>query len=147
MMKNIAVAGTNGHVLADVLSALLHREFDIKLFVTNPERFMDVNSRLTVGRLDAMNKQSMIDDFKGNGAVVLTFDDNQTDKEVNDFILKHYHEMVNAAREAGASRLVVVGSPQAEAFFTGDLKRRNDMDWVFVSTEGDFAKHTAEALA
>ncbi len=55
--------------------------------------------------------------------------------------------MVHAAREAGVKRLVIVGSPQAEAFFIGDLKRQDEVDWTFVSTEGDFAKHaTDEAL-
>ncbi len=146
MMKEIAVTGINGHVLAEVLSALLHRDVDIKVFVNSPERLMDANPRLTVARLDAMHKQTMVDDFAGYHDVIMTFDDNQTNKDENDFILKHYNEMVNAAREAGVERLVVVGSPQAEAFFTGDLKRRSDIDWVFVSTEGDFGHHAADEV-
>lgn len=145
-MKEIALTGMNGHVFADVLTQLLHRQQAVNAFVTNPEHLMLENSALTVSLLDAANKEVLKDSFEGYHDVVMTFEDDQTDREANDFILRNYVEMVNAAREAGVARLVVVGSPESEAFFMGDLRRHTDIDWVFISTEGDFARRAADEV-
>lgn len=146
IMKEIAVTGLNGHVLAEVLSALLHKGVTINAYVNNPERLMDTSTQLTASLLDVDDKDRLRDLFTGYDTVVMTFDDDQTKHDDNTFVLKNYDKMVHAAREAGVKRLVVVGSPQAEAFFTGDLKRRNDLDWVFISTEGDFSAHAVEEV-
>lgn len=47
---------------------------------------------------------------------------------------------------AGVARVIVVGSPESEAFFAGHLRRFDDIDWVFISTEGDYAGRTAGEL-
>lgn len=145
-MKEIALTGINGHVFADVLTELLHRGLSVNAFVSTPERVMLENSALTVSFLDVADKEALKNKFVGYRNAIMTFEDNQTDHEANDFILKYYVEMVNAARKAGVTRLVVVGSPQSEAFFTGDLKRHADVDWVFISTEGDYARRTADEI-
>lgn len=145
-MKEVALAGTNCHIFADVLSALLHRGISVHAFVTYPERVMLDDVNLTVSRLDADNRITTTHDFEGFHDVILTFNDDQTDVESNDFTLHHYNELVNAAREAGVSRVIVVGSPESSAFFMGDLRRRDDLDWVFISTEGDYADRTASEV-
>lgn len=138
-MKEVALTGTNCHIFADVLSALLHRGVSVHAFVTEPEHLMLDDSDLVISRLDTGNRETLTNDFEGYHDVILTFNDDQTDVSSNDFTLHCYNELVNAARDAGVRRLIVVGSPEAAAFFMGDLKRRDDMDWVFISTEGDFA--------
>lgn len=138
-MKEVALTGTNCHIFADVLSALLHRGVSVHAFVTDPEHLMLDDSDLVISRLDTGNRETLTNDFEGYHDVILTFNDDQTDVSSNDFTLHCYNELVNAARDAGVRRLIVVGSPEAAAFFMGDLKRRDDMDWVFISTEGDFA--------
>lgn len=145
-MKEIAITGLNGHVLADVLTALLHRGITVNAYVSNPERLMLDATNVTVSQLDANTKDALKESFEGYHDVVLTFDDDQTNHDTNDFVLQHYAEMVNAAREAGVSRIIVVGSPEAEAFFVGDLRRRDDIDWVFISTEGDYATRVADEV-
>ncbi|MBO5267277.1 MAG: NAD(P)H-binding protein [Muribaculaceae bacterium] len=145
-MKEIALTGMNGHVFADVLTQLLHRGQAVNAFVSNPERVMLENSDLSVSLLDAANKDALREVFEGYHDVIMTFEDDQTDHEANDFILGHYVGMVNAAREAGVGRLVVVGSPEAEAFFMGDLRRHTDIDWVFISTEGDYAARAVDEV-
>lgn len=144
--KEIALTGVNGQVFATVLSSLLHRGIAVNAYVNNPERLMVADSNLTVNHLDVATKDSLRESFEGYHDVILTFDDDLENREENDFTLRHYAEMVNAAREAGVTRLVVVGSPQSEAFFTGDLRRHNDIDWVFISTEGDYAARAAEEI-
>ena len=138
-MKEIAVTGINGHVLADVLSALLHKGITINAYVNEPMKLMDTSTQLTVGLLRVDKKEELVRSFEGYHDVVMTFDDNQLNHDENNFVLDHYYEMINAAHEAGVSRVIVVGSPQSEAFFTNNLKRRDDVDWVFISTEGDYA--------
>ncbi|MDO4320840.1 MAG: NAD(P)H-binding protein [Bacteroidales bacterium] len=142
-MKEVALTGSNCHIFADVLSALLHRGVAVHAFVTYPERLMLDDVDLTVSRLDVDNKVELTHGFEGYHDVIMTFNDDQTDSESNDFTLHHYNEMINAAREAGVSRVIVVGSPESAAFFMGDLRRRDDIDWVFISTEGDYADRTA----
>lgn len=140
-MKEVALTGTNCHIFAEVLSALLHRGIAVHAFVTNPEHLMLDDTNLVISRLDADDKERLTHDFEGYHDVVMTFNDDQTDVESNDFTLHHYNQMVNAARDAGVSRIIVVGSPESSAFFMGDLRRRVDekIDWVFISTEDDFA--------
>lgn len=140
-MKEVALTGTNCHIFADVLSALLHRGLSVHAFTTVPEHVMLDDTNLVVSFLNVDNKDQLTHDFEGYHDVIMTFNDDQTDVESNDFTLHHYNEMVNAARDAGVSRIIVVGSPESAAFFLGDLRRRVDekMDWVFISTEGDYA--------
>ena len=146
-MKEIAVTGLNGHVLSEVLSYLLHKGVTVNAYVNNPERLMDTSTQLTASLLDVYDKDRLRSLFTGYDTVIMTVDDDQSNHDENSFVLENYGRMVHAAREAGVKRLVIVGSPQAEAFFIGDLKRQDEVDWTFVSTEGDFAKHaTDEAL-
>lgn len=145
-MKEIAVTGLNGHVLADVLSALLHNGVTVNALVNDPLKLMNTSTQLTAGLLRAGDKDELRRSFDGYHDVVMTFDDNQLNHDENSFVLDHYYEMVNAAAEAGVARLIVVGSPQSEAFFTNNLKRRDDIDWVFISTEGDFASRAVSEV-
>ncbi len=145
-MKEIALTGSNCHIFAEVLSALLHRGVAVHAYVTYPERLMLDDVDLTVSRLDVDDHERLVKDFEGYHDVILTYNDDQTDVESNDFTLHHYKDMVNAAREAGVSRLIVVGSPEAAAFFLGDLRREKDLDWVFISTEGDYADRAAREI-
>lgn len=145
-MKEVALTGSNCHIFADVLSALLHRGINVNAFVTYPERLMLEDINLTVSRLDVADSDELRRGFEGYHDVIMTFNDDQTDVDSNDFTLHYYNELVNAARDAGVRRLIVVGSPESAAFFMGDLRRRNDMDWVFISTEGDYADRAAREV-
>lgn len=145
-MKEIALTGLSGHVFADVLSALLKRNVTVNAMVNNPERLMLDDVDVTVSHLDVTNKEELEHMFEGYHDVVMTFHDDLEDHDANTFVLDNYVKMVNAARNAGVARLVIVGSPESEAFFMGDLRRHTDIDWVFISTEGDFADHTAEEI-
>lgn len=145
-MKEIAVCGINGHVMADVLSALLHRGVTVNAYVNTPERLMDTSTQLTASVLRADNKDEMRESLEGYHDVILAFDDDLSNHDENTFVLTRYNDMVSAARAAGVSRLIVVGSPESVAFFTGDLKRRDDIDWVYVATEGDYASRVADEI-
>ena len=146
-MKEIALTGTDCHIFADVLSALLHRGIAVHAYVTYPERLMVEDSALTVSRLEVDSPMAMRQDFEGYHDAVLTFNDDLTNHEDNDFTLRQYSRLVSAAVDAGVRRVVVVGSSESAAFFMGDLRRRDGLDWVFVSTEGDYAGRVAREVA
>lgn len=145
-MYEVALLGRNSQILSDVLSALLHRNIAVNAMVDYPEHLMMNDVDLTVSHLDTGDKEALKNSLEGYREVILAFSDDQTDIEANDFALRYYAEMVTAAREAGVKRLIVVGSPNATAYFMGDLRRQDGLDWVFISTEGDFADRTAREI-
>lgn len=147
-MKEVALLGMESRVFADVLSELLHRNIAVNAFVTNPEHLMIENVDLTVSLLDVEKPSVLTESLEGYHDAIMVFSDDQTDVKANDFALKYYLPMLKAAREAGVNRVIVVGSPESSAYFTADLRRQDDLDWVFISTEGAFATRAVdEAVA
>lgn len=137
-MKEIALTGTTCHVFADVLSALLYNGLSVKALVDYPEKVMIDDSRLTITHFPIEEHDKVIDEFKGYDTVVLTYNDDLKDVYTNNLTLKYFVDTLYAAREAGVKRVVVVASPDSEAFFVSYMRRLDDIDWVFISTEGDF---------
>lgn len=142
-MKEIALVGTTNHVFADVLGALLANGLTVNALVDYPTKVMIDDERLTVTHLDVANHQSVIEALEGYHDVVLTYNDDLADEYTNDLTLKYFTDTVHAAREAGVARVIVVGSPDSAAFFVSDLRRLDDIDWVFISTENDYPARTA----
>lgn len=138
--------GTNNRVFADVLGALLERGLSVNAMVDFPEKVMLDDSRLTVTALNVANHQSVEDSLQGYADAILTYNDDLEDAYTNELTLKYFVDTVHAARQAGVGRIIVVGSPQSEAFFVTELRRLDDIDWVFVSTEGDFSRRAADEV-
>lgn len=145
-MKEIALLGTNNHVMADVTGALLEHGVAVNAMVDFPEKVMLDNSNLTVMHLDVANHQSVEDALGCYAVAVLTYNDDLHDAYTNELTLKYFTDTVHAARQAGVSRIIVVGSPDSEAFFVTDLRRLDDIDWVFISTEGDYPDRVAQEV-
>ncbi|MCM1032947.1 MAG: NAD(P)H-binding protein [Odoribacter sp.] len=145
-MKEVALIGMDCQIFSDVLSAFLHRNIAVNAIVPNPEHVMIDDVDLTVSPLREGNVDSLVASLEGYHDAVMVFSDDQTDVEANNFALRNYSDMVSAARRAGVSRLIVVGSPEATAYFMGDLRRQNELDWVFISTEGDYADRTVNEV-
>lgn len=145
-MKEIALLGTTNHVMADVLGALLAQGLSVNAMVDYPEKVMVDDVRLTVTHLPLGEHDRVREALEGYHDAVLTYNDNLTDAYTNDLTLKYFSDTVHAAREAGVARIIVVGSPDSQAFFVSDLRRLHDIDWVFISTEGDFARRAADEI-
>lgn len=144
MTKEIALIGFGGEVFAHTLSKLLKKGLYVNALVPNPEHMMLEDTRLTVSRLDLFDKLALLQSVQGYKTVVLALETYLTDAETNQLVLGHYNEIINAAIEADVKRLVVVGGKYSEAFYTLDLRRRDNLDWVFISTEGNYPKHAYE---
>lgn len=145
-MKEIVLTGTNNKVFADVLSVLLARDIAVNAMVDNPERVMVEDSQLTVSRINFYSREAMREAFEGYHDVIMTYDDNLKDAAHNDLALKTFSDTITAAREAGVSRVIVVAGQDSEAFYVTLLKRIDDIDWVFISTEGDYPDRAADEL-
>lgn len=146
-MKEIALVGTNNKVFSSVLSALLENGETVNAMVDYPEHVMVSNAQLTVSRINYHSEEAMREMFEGYHDVVLSYDDNLQDVQHNEIALESFAKTLTAVRKAGASRVIVVAGSDSEAFFTGTMRRLDDIDWTFISTEGDFARKTAEELA
>ncbi len=145
-MKEIALVGTNNRVFADVLSVLLARDLAVNAMVDYPEHVMVEDSQLTVTKMDYYNEDAIRQSFEGYHDVVLTYDDNLQDAAHNEIALKSFASTLTAARRAGVARVIVVAGQDSEAFFVSLLKRIDDIDWVFISTEGDYPDRTADEV-
>lgn len=142
-MKEIALVGTNCRVFADVAGELLANGLAVNALVDFPEKLMLADDRLTVGHADVSRHDVMRESLSGYHDVVLTYNDDLQDAYTNDLTLRYFVDTVHAAREAGVARIIVVGSPDSEAFFVSDLRRLDDIDWVFISTEGAYPARVA----
>ena len=145
-MKEIALLGTVNHVQADILGALLARGLSVNAMVDVPEHVMIEDSCLTVTHLPVEQHDRVREQLEGYATAVLAYNDDLHDAYTTELTLKYFVDTVHAAREAGVGRIVVVGSPDSEAFFVSDLRRLDDIDWVYISTEGDFAKRAADEV-
>ena len=145
-MKEIALLSTTGHVFGDILGALLARGLSVNAMVDFPEKVMVEDSRLTVTHLPVQDHDRVREALEGYHDIVLAYNDDLEDAYTNDLTLKYFIDTVHAAREAGVARVIVVGAPQSTAYFVTDLRRLDDIDWVFISTEGDFPNRAADEL-
>lgn len=145
-MKEIALLGTINRVQADVLGELLARGLSVNAMVDNPEKLMLEDSRLTVTHLPVENHERVVEALEGYSDAVLTYNDDLQDALTNVLTLKYFVDTVHAAREAGVKRIIVVGSPDSSAFFVSDLRRLDDIDWVFISTENAYPQRVADEV-
>ena len=145
-MKEIALLGTTGHVFGDVLGTLLARGLSVNAMVDFPEKVMVEDTCLTITHLPVEDHDRVKEALEGYHDIVLAYNDDLSDAYTNDLTLKYFIDTVHAAREAGVARVIVVGSPMSTAYFVTDLRRLDDIDWVFVSTENDYPDRVADAI-
>lgn len=145
-MKEIALVGTTSRIFGDVLGKLLKHDINVNAMVADPEKLMLDDSKLAVTHLDVTDTEAARKAFEGYDTVVLTYNDNLQDADTNTLALKTFAHTVHAAREAGVKRVIVVGSENSEAFFTTDLRRLDDIDWLFISNVGPYAKRVRKEI-
>lgn len=137
-MKEVALVGTACRVFSDVLTLLLERDIAVVAFVDNPEKVMLNDEQLTVSHLYPADEKAVEEALQGFHDVVLVYDDNLMNVDHNTLTLKSFVPTLTGARKSGVNRVIVVAGADSEAFFVTELKRIDDVDWVFISTEGDY---------
>lgn len=144
-MKEVALIGFGGPVFATTLTGLLEQGLTVRVLITtSPEHVMLDDTRVTVQHVDLADRLDLLQQLQGYDEVILALETDYMNDEVNTLVLKYYNEIINTAIEANVRRFVVVGGKFSKEFYTLDLRRRDNFDWVFISTEGDYGKFVCE---
>lgn len=140
--KEIALIGTDDRETGDILSRLMQHNIGVRFFTDTPEKVMvGDDSNVIVSGMDFYKHTLMEESLSGYHDAILVYNDDLSDAATNDLALKTFADTVHAARQAGVKRLIVVASPEATQYYTSTLRRLDDLDWVYISTEGDYADH------
>lgn len=163
-MKKTALIGASGFVGSAILNELLTRGYKVEALVRNPEKITVENPNLTVKKVDVADEKALAEDLKGYDTVISAYNPGWTNSNIYSETLQNYPRIVEAAKEAGVKRLLIVGGAgtlfcapglrvvdsgviPAEImdgvkslgkFYLETLTKENDIDWVFFSPAGGF---------
>lgn len=136
-MNKLALVGLNGVVMANVLTALLKHNRNATVFSPYPERVMLNNTN--INWLNTSSRDDLLFCLAGFKTIVIALENNLTNAELNDYILRNYPRIIDAAIAGGAHRIIVVGGKESEAFYRSKLSHVTGPKCSFINTEGDYA--------
>ncbi len=163
-MKKTALIGASGFVGSAILNELLARGYKVEALVRNPEKITVENPNLTVKKVDVADEKALAEDLKGYDTVISAYNPGWKNSNIYNETLQNYPRIVEAAKEAGVKRLLIVGGAgtlfcapglrvvdsgviPAEImdgvkslgkFYLETLTKENNIDWVFFSPAGAF---------
>lgn len=161
-MKKTALIGASGFVGSAILKELLSRGYEVEALVRNPENVKVNNPHLTVKKVDVADTKALADDLKGYDTIISAYNPGWTNPDIYNLTLQNYPRILEAAKEAGVKRLLIVGGAgtlfctpglrvvdsgaiPAEImggvkslgkFYLETLNNEKDIDWVFFSPAG-----------
>lgn len=161
-MKKTALIGASGFVGSAILKELLSRGYHVEALVRNPENVKVENTSLTVKKVDVADTKALASDLKGYDTVISAYNPGWTNPDIYNLTLQNYPRIVEAAKEAGVKRLLIVGGAgtlfcapglrvvdsgviPAEImdgvkslgkFYLDTLNNEKSIDWVFFSPAG-----------
>lgn len=161
-MKKTALIGASGFVGSAILKELLSRGYEVEALVRNPENVKVNNPHLTVKKVDVADTKALEDDLKGYDTIISAYNPGWTNPDIYNLTLQNYPRILEAAKEAGVKRLLIVGGAgtlfcapglrvvdsgaiPAEImggvkslgkFYLETLNNEKDIDWVFFSPAG-----------
>ena len=165
-MKKTALIGASGFVGSAILNELLSRGYKVEALVRNPEKITSENPNLTVKKIDVADEKALAEDLKGYDTVISAYNPGWTNPNIYNDTLQNYPRIVEAAKEAGVKRLLIVGgagtlfcAPGLHVVDSGVipaeimdgvkslgklyldiLAKESDIDWVFFSPAGAFVE-------
>lgn len=171
-MKKTALIGASGFVGSAILKELLSRGYHVEALVRNPENVKVENTRLTVKKVDVADTKALASDLKGYDTVISAYNPGWTNPDIYNLTLQNYPRIVEAAKEAGVKRLLIVGGAgtlfcapglrvvdsgviPAEImdgvkslgkFYLDTLNNEKSIDWVFFSPAGSLEPGEATGI-
>lgn len=163
-MKKTALIGASGFVGTAILKELLNRGYAVEALVRNPDKVTISNPNLTVKKVDVSDEAALAADLKGYDTVISAYNPGWKNPDIYKETLQNYPRILQAAKDAGVKRLLIVGGAgtlyvkpgvmlmdtgviPAEImdavkslgmFYFDTLKPEKDIDWVFFSPAGMF---------
>lgn len=161
-MKKTALIGASGFVGSAILKELLSRGYEVEALVRNPENVKVNNPHLTVKKVDVADTKALAADLKGYDTIISAYNPGWTNPDIYNLTLQNYPRILEAAKEAGVKRLLIVGgagtlfcAPRLRVvdsgaipaeimggvkslgkFYLETLNNEKDIDWVFFSPAG-----------
>lgn len=161
-MKKTALIGASGFIGSAILKELLSRGYEVEALVRNPENVKVNNPHLTVKKVDVADTKALAADLKGYDTIISAYNPGWTNPDIYNLTLQNYPRILEAAKEAGVKRLLIVGGAgtlfcapglrvvdsgaiPAEImggvkslgkFYLETLNNEKDIDWVFFSPAG-----------
>lgn len=171
-MKKTALIGASGFVGGAILKELLSRGYEVEALVRNPENVKVQNPRLTVRKVDVADTKALAADLKGYDTVISAYNPGWANPDIYSLTLQNYPRIVEAAKEAGVRRLLIVGGAgtlfcapglrvvdsgaiPAEImggvrslgeFYLDTLSKEKAIDWVFFSPAGSLVPGEASGV-
>lgn len=161
-MKNIILIGASGFVGSALLKEALDRGYTVKAVVRNPDKVHIKNKNLQLVKADVTDVKQLAEVVKGSDAVISAYNPGWANPNIYDDTLKGYRSIIDAVKQAGVTRLQVVGGagsllvapgktvlqsgvipdaikPGVESLakvLTDYLIPEKQLDWVFFSPAG-----------
>lgn len=162
-MKKTALIGASGFVGSAILNELLTRGYQVEALVHNPDNVKVENPLLTVKKVDVADTEALAADLKGYDTVISAYNPGWSNPDIYNLTLQNYPRILQAAKEAGVKRLLIVGGAgtlfcapglrvvdsgaiPAEImggvkslgeFYLNTLNNEKAIDWVFFSPAGN----------
>lgn len=161
-MKKTALIGASGFVGSAILNELLSRGYEVEALVRNPENVKVKAPGLTVKAVDVADTKALAADLKGYDTVISAYNPGWANPDIYNLTLQNYPRILEAAKQAGVKRLLIVGGAgtlfcapglrvvdsgviPAEImggvkslgeFYLNTLNNEKEIDWVFFSPAG-----------
>lgn len=162
-MANVVLIGATGFVGSAILSELVRRGHKVTAVVRNPDRVAS-SAQVTAVKGDVADVDAIAALAKGKDAVISAYSPGWTSPDMARLITENYPKILEAAKQSGVPRLLIVGGAgtlfcapglrvvdsgaiPAEImdgvrplgdFYLNVLTGESDIDWIFFSPAGSF---------
>ena len=162
-MANVLLIGATGFVGSAVLNELVERGHNVTAVVRNVEKIAK-NDLVTAVKEDVANVEAIAKLAEGKDAIISAYNPGWLNPEIVTLITENYPKILEAAKQSGVKRLLIVGGAgtlfcapglrvvdsgaiPAEImggvrplgdFYLNTLMNENDIDWIFFSPAGVF---------
>ena len=162
-MANVLLIGATGFVGSAVLNELVSRGNKVTTVVRNIEKLAK-SDLVNAVKEDVANVDAIAKLAEGKDAIISAYNPGWTNPDIATLITENYPKILEAAKQSGVKRLLIVGGAgtlfcapglrvvdsgaiPAEImggvrplgdFYLNTLMNENDIDWVFFSPAGVF---------
>lgn len=163
MTKNVLLIGATGFVGSAILNELVSRGHKVTAAVRNVQKLSD-KAGVEAVEADVADVAAIKELAEGKDAVISAYNPGWTNPDIARLITENYPKILEAAKQSGVKRLLIVGGagtlfcapglrvvdsgaipeeimggvrPLGD-FYLNTLMNEQDIDWVFFSPAGTF---------